>query len=153
MKGFNFFGMSGRPEDKELTARIEREKLQTAGKYAGRMSVEMQNDMNYQGSKAFSPRGTKVWVEGIQLPEVRCVGFTPDVETRLVMNWIPESPEQNFLIDLFLDQEVVGVEFKLPCDRGERAVKARISDLNITLPADDAARMYVVFKQLRDPAD
>jgi hypothetical protein len=97
----------------------------------------------YTSSEAFSPlymhgRGTKIFVEGVQLEEVREINIVPGKHVHLTMNWIPEATGQNYLIALFQAGQELGLEVNLPFDRGMLKFVGKLRTAHIHLPADVA---------------
>lgn len=110
----------------------------------------------YQGSRAFAftpdnARGTKTFLEGIFLEEIRRILYVPGKFVLLELNWIPNADGHQHLTDLFLSQERAALSVNLPAGYGTLGDDVVVSDLNISLPKNDVAILYVRLRIL-EPA-
>lgn len=111
----------------------------------------------YQGSRAFAftpdnARGTKTFLEGIFLEEIRRILYVPGKYVLLAMNWIPNADGHQHITDLFLSQEHAALAVNLPAGYGTLGEEVVVTDLNIDLPKNDVATLYAKLRII-DPTD
>lgn len=96
--------------------------------------------------------GTKIFLEGVFIEEVRVIRMVPGKLVYLTSNWIPTADGQDHLVQLFISQEKAALSINLPAGYGTKAFQVAVEDVDIILEAGQPATLYAKFKIL-DPAD